>query len=87
MKHNEIIEIMKKNNDYANWFLENFEKSGGLIYKQTAAKILNTSHTYIYSLIKSGKLKEYKYKNDKTTYVALNEIIKLKLKQNINYDK
>lgn len=55
---------------FKDWFEKQWKKNGGLISETTAAKLLDLSLARIYKLRKEGKIREFIYENDKTTYLA-----------------
>ena len=72
------------NNNFSNWFMENWEKTEGLICQADAAKLLDITRQSIKTRIKTGSLKAYEYIDEnkkKSTYVSLKDIAKLKLKR------
>lgn len=49
------------NNNFSNWFMENWEKTEGLICQADAAKLLDITRQSIKTRIKTGSLKAYEY--------------------------
>lgn len=53
---------MKK--EYAKWFINNWDKQGGLIRQKDAADLLGVSRQAIRSRIQSGSLPTYEYTDE-----------------------
>lgn len=61
--------------EFKEWYRKANRKTGGLILKATAARLLNTPKQNISRMIRIGKIKTYKFKSEK--YVGLNDIEKI----------
>ena len=60
---------------YYHWMLENWTFMGGMITQATASRLLNVSRTRISQMVKEGKLKETRYKDE--IFVSYPEIMKI----------
>lgn len=56
--------------NFSKWFEKQWKANDGLISETSAAKILDLSLARIYRLRKEGKIREFIFENDKTTYLS-----------------
>lgn len=61
--------------EFKEWYRKTNRKTGGLILKATAARLLNTPKQNISRMIRIGKIKTYEFKSEK--YVGMNDIEKI----------
>ena len=59
------------------WFSGNWRHNGGLVTSITASKMLELSISRIYRLRKEGKIREFRFQNDKTIYLPKREVDRL----------
>ena len=69
--------------NFSKWFMETWEKTGGIICQADAAKILGIKRQSIRTRILTGSIKTYEYeeKGKKRVYVSLKEIEMIKIKK------
>ncbi len=63
------------NKNFYDWFTDQDRKQGALISKITASYITGKSISGISSMIRRNKINIFKYKDYKTEYLSLNEIL------------
>lgn len=61
--------------EFKEWYRKANRKTGGLILKATAARLLDTPKQNISRMIRIGKIKTYEFKSEK--YVGINDIEKI----------
>lgn len=64
--------------EYSEWFIQQWNSSGGLIPQVQASKILKKSRTRIRQMINEKKLTPYAFKKGETPLLSFAEIMKLK---------
>lgn len=70
--------------EFKEWYRKANRKTGGLILKATAARLLNTPKQNISRMIRIGKIKKYEFKSEK--YVGMNDIEKIIKKKAMKND-
>lgn len=61
--------------EFKEWYRKANRKTGGLILKATAARLLDTPRQNISRMIRIGKIKTYEFRSEK--YIGINDIEKI----------
>ena len=63
--------------DFKEWFDKKWKQHNGLVTLITVCKLLHLSLSRVYILRKDKKLRELKYKGDKTVYISYDDVLAL----------
>lgn len=71
------------NTNFSKWFMDTWDKTGGIICQTDAAELLGITRQSIKTRINTGSLTAYEYNEGekKKIYVSLKEIAMIKLKK------